>query len=67
LGSTIAAVDVAFREGDGETLGRRLLADFDLHTILRLPTGIFYAQDVMAGGGPPPSPMDGNDYEPPSR
>ena len=27
---------------------RRLLTDFDLHTMLRLPTGIFYAQGVKA-------------------
>jgi len=32
----------------GETLRRRLLADFDVHTLLRLPTGIFYAQGVKA-------------------
>jgi type I restriction enzyme M protein len=32
----------------GETLRRRLLHDFDLHTLLRLPTGIFYAQGVKA-------------------
>ena len=29
-------------------LRRKLLTDFDLHTILRLPTGIFYAQGVKA-------------------
>ena len=29
-----------------ETLRRKLLADFDLHTVLRLPTGIFYAGGV---------------------
>ena len=27
---------------------KKLLNDFDLHTILRLPTGIFYAQGVKA-------------------
>src|SRR5262245_52186563 len=26
----------------------RLLADFDVHTLLRLPTGVFYAQGVKA-------------------
>jgi len=34
--------------GAGETLRRRLLHDFDLHAMLRLPTGIFYAQGVKA-------------------
>jgi hypothetical protein len=34
--------------GAGETIRRRLLKDFDLHTLLRLPTGIFYAQGVKA-------------------
>ncbi len=37
-----------FEGGAGETLRRRLLDDFDLHTMLRLPTGIFYAQGVKA-------------------
>ena len=40
--------NVLFEGGVGETLRRKLLADFDLHTILRLPTGIFYAQGVKA-------------------
>jgi type I restriction enzyme M protein len=39
---------VLFEGGAGEKLRRRLLADFDLHTMLRLPTGIFYAQGVKA-------------------
>ena len=30
----------------GEPLRKRLLKDFNLHTILRLPTGIFYANGV---------------------
>jgi len=34
--------------GAGETIHRRLLTDFDLHTMLRLPTGIFHAQGVKA-------------------
>jgi len=34
--------------GAGETVRRKLLTDFDLHTMLRLPTGIFYAQGVKA-------------------
>jgi len=40
--------NVLFEGGAGETLRRRLLGDFDLHTMLRLPTGIFYAQGVKA-------------------
>ena len=40
--------NVLFEGGAGETLRRRLLRDFDLHTMLRLPTGIFYAQGVKA-------------------
>lgn len=40
--------NVLFEGGAGETLRRRLLADFDLHTMLRLPTGVFYAQGVKA-------------------
>jgi type I restriction enzyme M protein len=40
--------NVLFEGGAGETLRRRLLRDFDLHTMLCLPTGIFYAQGVKA-------------------
>jgi type I restriction enzyme M protein len=40
--------NVLFEGGAGETIRRRLLRDFDLHTMLRLPTGIFYAQGVKA-------------------
>jgi type I restriction enzyme M protein len=40
--------NVLFEAGAGGTLRRRLLRDFDLHTMLRLPTGIFYAQGVKA-------------------
>lgn len=40
--------NVLFEGGAGEALRRRLLNDFDLHTMLRLPTGIFYAQGVKA-------------------
>jgi type I restriction enzyme M protein len=39
---------VLFEAGAGETVRRRLMAECDLHTILRLPTGIFYAQGVKA-------------------
>ncbi len=40
--------NVLFEGGAGETIRRKLLTDFDLHTMLRLPTGIFYAQGVRA-------------------
>jgi len=40
--------NVLFEGGDGETIRRKLLNDFNLHTILRLPTGIFYASGVKA-------------------
>lgn len=40
--------NVLFETGAGETIRRRLLHECDLHTILRLPTGIFYAQGVKA-------------------
>ena len=40
--------NVLFEGNAGETIRRRLLTDFNLHTILRLPTGIFYAQGVKA-------------------
>jgi type I restriction enzyme M protein len=35
--------NVLFEGGAGETVRRRLLTEFDVHTLLRLPTGIFYA------------------------
>ena len=38
--------NVLFADGDGERIRRDLLEKFNLHTILRLPTGIFYAQGV---------------------
>ena len=40
--------NVLFEGGSGETVRKRLLEMTDLHTILRLPTGIFYAQGVKA-------------------
>ncbi len=38
--------NVLFADGAGEILRKKLLTDFNLHTILRLPTGIFYANGV---------------------
>ena len=40
--------NVLFEGGAGETIRRKLLHDADVHTLLRLPTGIFYAQGVKA-------------------
>jgi type I restriction enzyme M protein len=40
--------NVLFESGAGETIRRKLLENTDLHTILRLPTGIFYANGVKA-------------------
>jgi len=40
--------NVLFEAGAGETIRRRLLAECELHTILRLPTGIFYKPGVKA-------------------
>jgi len=40
--------NVLFEGGAGETVRKRLLESTDVHTILRLPTGIFYAQGVKA-------------------
>ena len=40
--------NVLFEGGAGETIRRRLLQNFDFHTLLRLPTGIFYKQGVKA-------------------
>ncbi|WP_306590614.1 class I SAM-dependent DNA methyltransferase [Geothrix sp. 21YS21S-4] len=51
-GSGRAAVvvpdNVLFEGGAGETIRRKLLHECDVHTLLRLPTGIFYAQGVKA-------------------
>lgn len=40
--------NVLFEGGAGETIRKELLKNFNLHTILRLPTGIFYALCVKA-------------------
>jgi type I restriction enzyme M protein len=40
--------NVLFEGGAGETIRKKLLETTDLHTILRLPTGLFYAQGVKA-------------------
>jgi type I restriction enzyme M protein len=51
IGGSAAVVvpdNVLFEGGAGETIRRRLLHECDVHTLLRLPTGIFYAQGVKA-------------------
>lgn len=40
--------NVLFEGGAGEIVRKKLLETTDLHTILRLPTGIFYKQGVKA-------------------
>ena len=46
--AVIVPDNVLFEGGAGETVRRRLLQQCDVHTLLRLPTGIFYAQGVKA-------------------
>lgn len=40
--------NVLFEGGAGETIRRKILHECDVHTLLRLPTGLFYAQGVKA-------------------
>jgi type I restriction enzyme M protein len=40
--------NVLFEGGAGETVRSHLLQQCDVHTLLRLPTGVFYAQGVKA-------------------
>jgi len=40
--------NVLFEGGAGEKIRRKLLQECEVHTVLRLPTGIFYAQGVKA-------------------
>ena len=44
----VAPDNVLFEGGAGETIRKKLLEQFDFHTLLRLPTGIFYAGGVKA-------------------
>lgn len=51
VGGSAAVVlpdNVLFESGAGETIRRNLLKRCNVHTLLRLPTGIFYAQGVKA-------------------
>jgi len=40
--------NVLFEGGAGETIRRKLMHECEVHTLLRLPTGVFYAQGVKA-------------------
>ena len=40
--------NVLFEGGAGEKIRKKLMENCDVHTLLRLPTGIFYAQGVKA-------------------
>jgi type I restriction enzyme M protein len=46
--AVIVPDNVLFEGGAGETVRRKLMEQCDLHTLLRLPTGVFYAQGVKA-------------------
>ena len=51
IGGSAAVVlpdNVLFEAGAGENIREHLLRTCDLHTILRLPTGVFYAKGVSA-------------------
>lgn len=51
IGGSAAVVlpdNVLFEGGAGENIRKNILRTCDLHTILRLPTGLFYAQGVKA-------------------
>jgi len=47
-GAIVVPDNVLFEGGAGETVRRKLLHECDVHTLLRLPTGVFYAQGVKA-------------------
>lgn len=42
----VVPVNVLFDGGAGETVRRKLLVECDMHTLLRLPAGVFYAQSA---------------------
>lgn len=47
--AAVVVPDNVLFEGDaGETIRKKLLSDYDVHTLLRLPTGIFYKPGVRA-------------------
>ena len=46
--AAVVLPDNVLFDAAGEVIRQKLLSDFNLHTILRLPTGIFYANGVKA-------------------
>ena len=48
LAAVVVPDNVLFEGAAGEKVRKKLLETTDLHTILRLPTGVFYAQGVKA-------------------
>jgi type I restriction enzyme M protein len=48
MAAVVLPDNVLFEGGAGETVRKKLLETTELHTILRLPTGLFYAQGVKA-------------------
>ena len=46
--SMVVPDNVLFEGGAGETIRKKILHECDVHTLLRLPTGVFYAQGVKA-------------------
>jgi type I restriction enzyme M protein len=48
MAAVVVPDNVLFEGGAGETVRKKLLETTELHTILRLPTGIFYANGVKA-------------------
>lgn len=48
MAAVVVPDNLLFEGGAGETVRKKLLETTDLHTILRLPTGIFYAHGVKA-------------------
>ena len=48
IAAVVVPDNVLFEGGAGETVRKKMLETTDLHTILRLPTGVFYAQGVKA-------------------
>lgn len=48
LAAVVLPDNILFEGGAGEEVRKQLMKTADLHTILRLPTGVFYAQGVKA-------------------
>jgi len=48
MAAVVVPDNVLFEGGAGEVVRRKLLHECDVHTLLRLPTGLFYAQGVKA-------------------